>query len=230
MAHNRNGIDPGNRNLLGRGISDALHRTDRFTGASRIAESGTGDYPSQLLRVPDISARTTLSEPTLNRRISAGDFPRGMLNGGCRTWHKRTVDSWSLTRVAFRDDPGAFSTPPYYTLWTPEHERADVPEIRFVSCSSAMEMVRIARTTLHIRAMSGKWTVSAALRKMQREGLSYVPLPASVVLTVGRVAWLVSELQEYVELCPVVLGPDGPDLAAVSSIVAGRSAPLPGAD
>lgn len=51
------------------------------------------------LRMPDVRRITGLSKPTIYRRISAGEFPRGdSLGGNCVGWRASKINAWLAER------------------------------------------------------------------------------------------------------------------------------------
>ena len=174
--------------------------------------------PHQLWRIQAVTKCTTVSVPTLYRLMVAGIFPPGMLNGGCRLWHGRSINSWLWSRAEASWIRQRLAEPVPLVPWSPEMEMEDAPDIQLVRRCDALDVVGLAKTAFYNRNLGpGRWTVEAALLKMERKGLNYVPTPAPVQLTQVRAAWIADELRQYVELCADVLGPDGPELTSLAA-------------
>ncbi|TKD52064.1 helix-turn-helix transcriptional regulator [Sphingomonas baiyangensis] len=58
----------------------------------------------QLLRLPDVMARTALSRSAVYDLMAAGQFPRPVKIGGrLNAWPNAEIDAWIETRIAARE-------------------------------------------------------------------------------------------------------------------------------
>ncbi len=56
---------------------------------------------SRILRLPEVTSKTGLSEATICRRIKEGTFPKSIALGGrLRGWLASEVDQWVADRVS----------------------------------------------------------------------------------------------------------------------------------
>ena len=61
--------------------------------------------PGRLLSLRDVVQQTSLSKPTIYRRIRAGDFPKSRRISLNRVaWSEREIEAWKLR--ALTDSPG----------------------------------------------------------------------------------------------------------------------------
>ena len=200
MAHQVNtGNNGANASSLGSEIHDALR------------------CPHRLIRMAELCDITTLSIQTLTREIRSRRAPAGILDGSCRLWHTRVINSYlwlrcqeSWARRRLTDDPA-------FTPWSPKMERDDIPHVRLVRRRDALDKVGLARSTYYSRCLGpGVWTKEAALSEIASRRLKFVPTPPPIQLTLMRGAFLLDDLDRFVELRAEVLGPDGMDFEAVA--------------
>ena len=200
MAHHVNpGNNGGNASSLGSEIHDVLR------------------CPHRLIRMPEPSEITTLSCQTIYREIDSGRVPAGILDGSCRLWHTRAINSFlwmrceeSWTRRRPTDEPA-------FKPWSPKMERDDIPHVRLVRRRDALDTVGLPRSACYSRCLGpGVWSKEAALREIASRRLRYVPTPPPIQLTLMRGAFLLDELDRFVELRAELLGPDGMDFEAVA--------------
>jgi prophage regulatory protein len=63
--------------------------------------------PTRLLKLAEVSARTTLDPSTIKRLVSKGEFPSPVhLSEGRRAWTSASLDAW----IASRTGGGAATT------------------------------------------------------------------------------------------------------------------------
>ena len=130
------------------------------------------ESPHRQLRMRDVTDRTTLSPQTIHRMIGSGDFPLGVLDGGCRLWHVRSIKSWIWCRAQASWARRRLTDDPVFEPWSPEMERDDVPDVRLVKRVEALALVGLAKTTF-LHAQSWTWPV------VGRIGASRDPATAS---------------------------------------------------
>ena len=92
--------------LTGR-LRDPSSRTRRAGSAKRPPEK-RADTPADVLRLPQVEARTGLSRSTIYVRMAEGSFPGSVaLGGGAVGWSAADVDRWIRERIAAsRSGPG----------------------------------------------------------------------------------------------------------------------------
>lgn len=58
-----------------------------------------------LLRLPEVKARTTLSRSTIYRRVSQGTFPAPVpISTGMVAWYEADIDAWVANPMGWRAD------------------------------------------------------------------------------------------------------------------------------
>ena len=61
---------------------------------------------TRILRKPEVRERTGLSDPTIFRKESAGEFPRRVCLGARSVgWLESEIEDWIASRAADRTDP-----------------------------------------------------------------------------------------------------------------------------
>ena len=200
MAHHVNpGNNGGNASSLGSDIRDPLR------------------CPRRQIRMSELSEFTTLSPQTLYREIYSGRIPAGVLDGSCRLWDLRAINSCLWMRCEESWARRRLTDEPAFKPWSPKMERDDIPHVRLVRRRDALDKVGLARSTYYSRCLGpGLWSKEAALREIASKRLRYVPTPPPVQLTLMRSAFLLDDLDRFVELRAELLGPDGMDFEAVA--------------
>ncbi|HEX2594769.1 MAG TPA: AlpA family phage regulatory protein [Rhizomicrobium sp.] len=61
-----------------------------------------------LLRLPEVKARTKLSRTTIYRRIAAGRFPASFpISSGLAAWYESDIDAWVADPMGWRSEAAA---------------------------------------------------------------------------------------------------------------------------
>ena len=156
----------------------------------------------------------------LYREIDSGRVPAGILDGSCRLWDIRSINSYLWMRCEESWARRRLTDEPAFKPWSPKMERDDIPHVRLVRRCDALDKVGLARSTYYSRCLGpGLWSKEAVLREIASRRLRYVPTPPPVQLTLMRGAFLLDDLDRFVELRAELLGPDGMDFAAVAERV-----------
>ena len=201
MAHH---VNPGNNGPNANSLGSEIHEALRC--------------PHRLIRMSELSELTTLSPQTLYREIDSGRVPEGFRDGSCRFWHTRIINSYLWLRCQESWARRRLTDDPPFTPWSPRMERDDIPRLRLVCRRDALALVGLPRSTYYSRCLGpGPWSKEEALRAISARRLRYVPTPPPIQLTLMRGAFLVNDLDPFIELRLDVLGPDGMDFEAVTA-------------
>lgn len=179
---------------------------------------GVRRCPHRLIRMRELCDITTLSPQTINREIDSGRVPAGVLDGSCRLWHTRAINSLLWVRCEESWARRRLTDEPAFKPWSTKMERDDIPHLRLVRRRDALAKVGLARSTYYSRCLGpGPWSKEAALHEISSRRLRHVPTPPSIQLTAMRGAFLVDDLDRFLELRTDVLGPAGIDFEVVAA-------------
>lgn len=59
----------------------------------------------RIIRLPDVSKRTSLSKASIYRLIAAGDFPAPVKMGSASGWFEDEIDAWMQRLDEARKEP-----------------------------------------------------------------------------------------------------------------------------
>lgn len=76
----------------------------RLSSVPTHAANDDVEKPTRFLRLPDVVQRTGLSQSTIYRLVTTGDFPRQVkLTERTAAWIEAEVDAWIAERIRRRD-------------------------------------------------------------------------------------------------------------------------------
>lgn len=149
-----------------------------------VARSSRGlpdaPFADELLRMPDVCERITLSDSTIHAMVAVGQFPRSIeLGPHMKVWPAYLVDAWLASRIEARD---AMSSPHDVVVMPPWD-----PALEDCVCQHGIRMMR--RPAVERRILYRRNKIYEMIRDES--------FPGSVPIGVRARAWVQTEVDAW---------------------------------